>query len=59
MAISLQWLVSTAGSSLNQESAQDTQSAAYRIVESIYFEDMMCRSDISYRAGEREKENRV
>jgi len=35
----------------------EAQSAAYKIVESITFEDMMFRSDIGYRAVAREKEN--
>jgi phosphoribosylamine--glycine ligase len=37
----------------------EAQSAAYRIVDSISFEDMMFRSDIGYRAVEREKEDQV
>jgi phosphoribosylamine--glycine ligase len=35
----------------------EAQSAAYKIVESISFEDMIFRSDIGYRAVEREKAN--
>jgi phosphoribosylamine--glycine ligase len=37
----------------------EAQSAAYKIVESITFEDMMFRSDIGYRAVAREKDNQL